>query len=105
MQVTFVFTNQVDGKLIPIQSNVSPKAEEPEMERNRKQNVSNRAFTKPQQRPREPLQPLSLNETTKRIKLSTYKRLHGNSNTDDTQIQKSLQRPNQVSVNHDDDFV
>ncbi|KAL1202843.1 Protein CHROMATIN REMODELING 25 [Cardamine amara subsp. amara] len=100
-EVTFVFSNQVDGKLIPIQSNVSSKSEEPE--RNGNQTASNRvrAFNKPQQRPREPLQPLSLNETTKRIKLSTYKRLHGTSNTDGTQIQTSLQ----VSVNHDDDFV
>ncbi|ESQ47978.1 hypothetical protein EUTSA_v10020013mg [Eutrema salsugineum] len=104
-EVTFVFTNQVDGKLIPIQSNVSPKPEDTKTDSNRNQTVSKRAFNKPQQRPREPLQPLSLNETTKRVKLSTYKRLHCTSNTDDAQIQMSFQRPNQVSVNHDDDFV
>ncbi|CAH8261031.1 unnamed protein product [Arabidopsis lyrata] len=103
-EVTFVFTNQVDGKLVPIESNVSPKMVESE-EHNRNQTVNKRAFNKPQQRPREPLQPLSLNETTKRVKLSTYKRLHGTSNIDDAQIKMSLQRPNQVSVNHDDDFV
>ncbi|AEE76208.1 Protein CHROMATIN REMODELING 25 [Arabidopsis thaliana] len=103
-EVTFVFTNQVDGKLVPIESNVSPKTVESE-EHNRNQPVNKRAFNKPQQRPREPLQPLSLNETTKRVKLSTYKRLHGNSNIDDAQIKMSLQRPNLVSVNHDDDFV
>uniref|UniRef100_A0A1J3I9M8 Protein CHROMATIN REMODELING 25 n=2 Tax=Noccaea caerulescens TaxID=107243 RepID=A0A1J3I9M8_NOCCA len=101
-EVTFVFTNQVDGKLIPIQSNVSPKPQEPETD---SKTVSNRAFNKPQQRPREPLQPLSLNATNKRVKLSTYKRLHGTSNTVDADIHMSLQRPNQVSVNHDDDFV
>ncbi|KFK39241.1 hypothetical protein AALP_AA3G218800 [Arabis alpina] len=104
-EVTFVFTNQVDGKLIPIQSNVSPKPEEPKTELNRNQAVGNRTFNKPQQRPREPLQPLSLNESTKRVKLSTYKRLHNTSNTDDTHTNMSLQRPNQVSENHDDDFV
>lgn len=104
LQVMFVFTNQVDGKLIPIESNVSPKPVESE-EHNRNHNINKRAFNTPQQRPREPLQPLSLHETTKRVKLSTYKRLHGTSNIDDAQIQMSLQRPNQVSVNHDDDFV
>ncbi|KAF2556056.1 hypothetical protein F2Q68_00017236 [Brassica cretica] len=102
-EVTFVFTNQVDGKLIPIKSNPSPKPEVTELNRN--QAVSNRGFNKPQQRPREPLQPLSPNETNKRVKLSTYKRLHCTSNTDGAQMQMPLQRPNQVSVNHDDDFV
>lgn len=102
-EVTFVFTNQVDGKLIPIKSNPSPK---PELtETNRNQAVSNRGFNKPQQRPREPLQPLSCNESSKRVKLSTYKRLHCTSNTDGAQVQMPLQRPNQVPVNHDDDFV
>ncbi|CAA7030766.1 unnamed protein product [Microthlaspi erraticum] len=101
-EVTFVFTNQVDGKLIPIQSNVSPKPQEPETD---SITVSNRAFNKPQQRPREPLQPLSLNATSKRVKLSTYKRLHVTSNTDNSNIHMSLQTPNLVSVNHDDDFV
>ncbi|KAG5398287.1 hypothetical protein IGI04_020101 [Brassica rapa subsp. trilocularis] len=104
-EVTFVFTNQVDGKLIPIKSNPSPKPEVTETGRNRNQAVSNRGFNKPQQRPREPLQPLSPNETNKRVKLSTYKRLHCTSNTDGAQMQMPLQRPNQVSVNHDDDFV
>lgn len=103
LQVTFVFTNQVDGKLIPIKSNPSPKPEVTELNRN--QAVSNRGFNKPQQRPREPLQPLSPNETNKRVKLSTYKRLHCTSNTDGAQMQMPLPRPNQVSVNHDDDFV
>ncbi|KAH0880328.1 hypothetical protein HID58_067722, partial [Brassica napus] len=102
-EVTFVFTNQVDGKLIPIKSNPSPKPEVTELNRN--QAVSNRGFNKPQQRPREPLQPLSPNETNKRVKLSTYKRLHCTSNTDGAQMQMPLPRPNQVSVNHDDDFV
>ncbi|KAJ4894010.1 Protein CHROMATIN REMODELING 25 [Raphanus sativus] len=102
-EVTFVFTNQVDGKLIPIKSNPSPK---PELtETNRNQAVSNRGFNKPQQRPREPLQPLSCNESNKRVKLSTYKRLHCTSNTDGARTQMPLQRPNQVPVNHDDDFV
>ncbi|XP_010487852.1 PREDICTED: protein CHROMATIN REMODELING 25 [Camelina sativa] len=103
-EVTFVFTNQVDGKLIPIESNVSPKVVESE-DHNRNQTANKRAFNKPQQRPREPLQPLSLNDTSKRVKLSTYKRLHGTSNIDDAPIQMSLQRPHQVSVNHHDDFV
>ncbi|XP_019092703.1 PREDICTED: protein CHROMATIN REMODELING 25 [Camelina sativa] len=102
-EVTFVFTNQVDGKLIPIESNVNPKLVVESEEHNRNQIVNKRAFNKPQQGPREPLQPLSLNDTSKRVKLSTYKRLHGTSNIDDAQIQMSLQRPHQVSVNHDDD--
>ncbi|CAN8258799.1 unnamed protein product [Cochlearia groenlandica] len=110
-EVTFVFTNQVDGKLIPIQSNVSPKPEEAETERNRNrsQSVSNRAFNRPQQRTREALQPLSPNEPAKRVKVSTYKRLKcstSNNNGDgNAQIQMALQRPNIVSVNYDDDFV
>ncbi|CAH8372900.1 unnamed protein product [Eruca vesicaria subsp. sativa] len=104
-EVTFVFTNQVDGKLIPIKSNPSPKPEVTETDRNRNQAVSNRGFNKPQQRPREPLQPLSPYETNKRVKLSTYKRLHCTNNTDSAQVKMPLQIPNQVPVNHDDDFV
>ncbi|KAL0743225.1 hypothetical protein Bca4012_084738 [Brassica carinata] len=104
-EVTFVFTNQVDGKLIPIKSNPIPKPEVTETDRNRNQAVINRGFNKPQQRPRDPLQPLFINETNKRVKLSTYKRLHCTSITDGAQMQMPLQRPNQVPVNLDDDFV
>ncbi|XP_010534308.1 PREDICTED: protein CHROMATIN REMODELING 25 isoform X2 [Tarenaya hassleriana] len=96
-EVTFVFTNQVDGKLVPIQSNVGTKTQE---HGKLKPNITIMGGGSSKfQRVREPLQPLSLNETVKRVKLSAYKLPLNRINL------VPLRTPNLDSVSHDDDFV
>lgn len=41
LQVTFVFTNQVDGKLVPIESKVSPKIQGTEGNKNLNNHITN----------------------------------------------------------------
>ncbi|XP_050365140.1 protein CHROMATIN REMODELING 25 [Argentina anserina] len=70
-EVTFVFTNQVDGKLVPIESKASPKMQEEEGKENRfksKQNLNQKSMLMSWQR--KPLESLSSSANTTRSTLS-----------------------------------
>jgi DNA repair and recombination RAD54-like protein len=114
-QVTFVFTNQVDGKLVPIES-ISPKmrgAEEKENEFKSKESLTKKSMLFSQQY-RKPLQsvlsdgnsfPQPLPRATMKSVRTTLK---GSTDVLKTKISPGNQLPQKRlsadTVEHDDDF-
>ncbi|XP_068321911.1 protein CHROMATIN REMODELING 25 [Pyrus communis] len=122
-EVTFVFTNQVDGKLVPIESKVSPKIQEQEGKENcprLKQNLNQKSV--PLSWQRKPLESVSSGEnsirntsapfkpseksTVKSVKTSLKGPVHV-ALTPKLSLNNRLpqKRSSPDSVEHDDDFV
>ncbi|KAM1382281.1 hypothetical protein ACFX2F_034762 [Malus domestica] len=122
-EVTFVFTNQVDGKLVPIESKVRPKIQEQEGKENcprLKQNLNQKSM--PLSWQRKPLESVSLGEnsirstsapfkpseksTVKSVKTSLKGSVHV-ALTPELSLKNRLpqKRSSPDSVEHDDDFV
>jgi DNA repair and recombination RAD54-like protein len=119
-QVTFVFTNQVDGKLVPIES-ISPKmrgAEEKEKEFKSKESLNKNSMLFSQHK--KPLQSVLSNGNSIKSSLCTFPplpratmksvgtTLKGSSDVLKTKISPGNQLPQKRlspdSVEHDDDF-
>ncbi|KAJ0076633.1 hypothetical protein Patl1_36148 [Pistacia atlantica] len=118
-EVTFVFTNQVDGKLVPIESNVSPKIERTEGDKNQsnlKQNLDRKSNLLSQHH--RLLQSISSNKNSRNITFSSQPSLQkGTVNSMRTSLkgtvkpklslvnQLPLKRLSPENVEHDDDFT
>lgn len=118
LQVTFVFTNQVDGKLVPIESKVSPQMEQTEGNKNQsnlKQNLDRKPNLLSQHH--RLLQSISSNENSGNIALSSQPKQKGSVKSIRTSLkgtikhklstvnQLPLKRLSPENVEHDDDFA